>query len=106
MAADAQGLNEIAAAYRDFCRKNKRDPKILKERKLKGQSYPVSVQMLSSRELIVQRGAPLAPDGSTSDAVLAYTKEVPEKGGRVLMQDTYTLKTMSANQFKAATLAK
>jgi hypothetical protein len=106
MAADEQGLKEISAAYRDFCRKNKRGPKTLKELKLKGQSYPVAVQMLNSGELIVQWGAPIATDGSASDAVLAYTKEVPEKGGRVLMQDGMTLKTMSADQFNAAPRAK
>jgi hypothetical protein len=106
MAADEQGLKEISAAYRDFCRKNKRGPKTLKELKLKGQSYPVAVQMLKSGELIVQWGAPIANDGSASDAVLAYTKEVPEKGGPVLMQDGMTLKTMSADQFKASPRAK
>jgi hypothetical protein len=105
MEPDEQGLKELAAAYRGFSRKNKRGPKTLKELQLKGQTYPNAIQMLKSGELIVQFGAPLSPDGATVESVLAYTKGVPEKGGRVLMQDGETIKTMTADQFKAARLA-
>jgi hypothetical protein len=62
--------------------------------------------MFKSGALIIHWGATVSPDGSTSNAVLAYTNETPEKGGRVLMQDGTTLKTMNANQLKAARLVK
>ncbi len=41
-----------------------------------------------------------APSGQ-KDRVLAYEKGVPEKGGSVLLQDG-TVKTMTADEFKAA----
>jgi hypothetical protein len=40
----------------------------------------------------------------TSNTVLAYVKDVPEKGGLVLMGDA-SVKKMSADEFKKATLA-
>jgi hypothetical protein len=40
----------------------------------------------------------------TSNTVLAYFKEVPEKGGLVLMGDA-SVKKMSPDEFKKATLA-
>ena len=111
--ADQQGLRELAAAYRDFFRMNKRGPKDLKELQAQGQSkgkkakgpgqaYPNAVQMVSSGALVVQWGAPLLPEGANPDAVLAYLKTVPEQGGSVLMQDGNTITTMTADEFKAA----
>jgi hypothetical protein len=100
--ADEQGLKEFAAVYRDFSRKNKRGPKNFKELERKGQGYPNAMQMLKSGELVVQWGAPLSPDGATSDAILAHFKSVPEQGGSVLMQDGNTIKRMTADEFKAA----
>jgi hypothetical protein len=41
----------------------------------------------------------------TSEYVLAYHKDVPDKGGAVLMGDV-TIKLMSASEFKNAKLAK
>jgi hypothetical protein len=102
MPADEQGLKELAAAYRDFSRQNKRGPRSLQEIQGKGQNYPNAVQMMKSGELIVQWGAPLSPGGENADAVLAYVKTVPELGGCVLMQDAQTIKTMTADEFKAA----
>ena len=44
-----------------------------------------------------------AEEGSedSADEVLAYEKRVPEQGGEVLMKNR-TVKTMTADQFKAA----
>ena len=41
------------------------------------------------------------PGDAVSDAVLAYQKQVPESGGKVLMLDR-RVKTMTADEFKAA----
>lgn len=115
--ADEQSLRELAAAYRDFSSANKRAPKDLRElqepaqRKTKGrakragaqgQGMPNAVGMLKSGDLVVQWGAPLSPTGESAQAVLAYLKSVPEQGGPVLMQDGETIKTMTADEFKAA----
>jgi hypothetical protein len=102
MPADEQGLRELAAVYRGFSHKNKRGPKTLKELQRKGQSYPNAFQMLKSGELIVQWGAPLSPEGESTDTVLAYFKNAPEQGGSVLLQDGNTIKKMTADEFKAA----
>ena len=69
---------------------------------MKGQGYPGAVEMLRSGQLVVQWGAPLTPEGESTDAVLAYVKAVPEQGGQVLLQDGRTIKTMTADEFKAA----
>jgi hypothetical protein len=102
MPPDEQALKELAAIYRDFARKNKRGPKALKELAQKGQSSPNAMEMMKSGAIVVQWGAPLTPEGQNADAVLAYLKTVPEQGGNVLMQDGKTIKTMSADEFKAA----
>ncbi len=47
-------------------------------------------------------GRPAVPQGEPADAVLAYRKTVPEQGGQVLMQDGWTIKSMTADEFKAA----
>jgi hypothetical protein len=57
-------------------------------------------------EVVLRYGASLPdtkeePGGSPSDEVLAYQKQVPEGGGKVLMLNR-TVKTMTAEEFKAA----
>ncbi len=69
---------------------------------MKGQGYPMAVDLLKSGDLVVQWGASLSPEGETTTAVLAYLKTVPEQGGPVLLQDGWTIKTMTAAEFKAA----
>jgi hypothetical protein len=87
---------------REHAGRNQRGPKTLEELELKGQNYLNAVGMLKTRELVVQWGAPLSPEGETSGAVLAYLKTVPEQGGSVLLQDGNTIKKMTADEFKAA----
>jgi hypothetical protein len=69
---------------------------------VKGQQNPNAVTMINSGDLIVEWGAPLSPEGTTADAVLAYLKTVPEQGGKVLMQDGMTIRLMTAEKFKSA----
>jgi hypothetical protein len=102
MLTDERGLKQFAELYRNYSTKHKRGPKSLKELDVKGQGHPIAVEMLKSGELIVQWGAPLVPENETADAVLAYVKTVPEQGGNVLMQDGWTIKNMTADEFKAA----
>jgi hypothetical protein len=102
MPADEQGLKQFAELYRNYTKKNKRGPKSLKDLNVRGQGYPGAVEMLKSGQLVVQWGAPLTPENEATDAVLAYVKTVPDQGGQVLMQDGWTIKTMTADEFKAA----
>jgi hypothetical protein len=102
---DERGLKQFAELYRNYAKKNNRGPKSLKELNVKGQGYPVAVELLKSGELVVQWGASLTPEGEAAPAVLAYLKAVPDQGGLVLLQDGWTIKTMTADQFKAASKA-
>jgi hypothetical protein len=105
IAADEQGLKELAAVYRDFSGRNKRGPKDFKELRRQGQGYPNAFELVHSGELIVQWGAPLLPNREAACAVLAYFKDAPQQGGRVLMQDGDTIKKMTAQEFEAAAKA-
>ncbi|MGZ3414946.1 MAG: hypothetical protein ACXWNX_15350, partial [Isosphaeraceae bacterium] len=80
----------------------KRGPKNLKELGITGQQYPIAVEMIKSGDLVVQWGAPLSPEGKAANAILAYVKTVPERGGNVLMQDSMTINKMTADEFKTA----
>jgi hypothetical protein len=101
ISSDERGLKELAELYCNFADKNKRSPKALKDFNVKGQQFPIAVTMINSGDLVVQWGAPLSPEGSTADAVLAYVKRVPDEGGYVLMQDGRTIKKMTAEEFRA-----
>jgi hypothetical protein len=61
--------------------------------------------LLDDKVIVFQFGVAIADmvDG-TSNTVLAYDKDVPTKGGLVLMADA-SVKTMSAEEFKKAKLA-
>ena len=70
---------------------------------------PAGVQAIQSGRVVVRFGAKLPDTGETpgtgpGDEVLAYEKQVPESGGRVLMLNR-TVKAMTAEEFKAAKLA-
>ena len=75
---DERGLTELARLYRDFASQKKRGPNTLKELNVKGQQYPIAVQMIKSGDLVLQRGTALVREGETPAAVLAYVKTVPE----------------------------
>jgi hypothetical protein len=62
----------------------------------------MAVDAIKSGELVVQWGAPQSTEGEPSDAVLAYGKTGPEQGGPVLLQDGWTIKSMTADEFKTA----
>jgi hydrogenase maturation factor len=106
ISSDERGLKELAQVYREFNLKSKHAPRALKELKIKGQRNPIAVTMINSGDLVVQWGAPLSADGEARDAVLAYVKTVPERGGYVLMQDGKTIRKMTAEEFKKASKAK
>ena len=71
-------------------------------RAVSGNAY----EAVRSGEIVLRYGAKLPdtkeePGGSPSDEILAYEKQVPESGGKVLLLNR-TVKTMTADEFKAA----
>jgi hypothetical protein len=62
---------------------------------------PAGVAAVKSGEVIVYWGVGLDESSDGASTVLAYQKDVPEKGGEVLMQDGNARK-MTAEEFKAA----
>ena len=62
----------------------------------------MAVEAIKSGDIVVQWGATLTPTGEPTDAVLAYMKTVPGQREQVLMQDGWTIKSMTADEFKTA----
>jgi hypothetical protein len=62
--------------------------------------FPGGYRLVKEGEIVVLWGAPL--EESATGTVLAYEKTTPESGGFVLMQDTRTIKKMTAPEFQAA----
>jgi hypothetical protein len=61
--------------------------------------------LLDNKDIVFQFGVtPLEMTDGTSNTVLAYDKDVPTKGGLVLMGDV-SVKSMTAEEFKKAKLA-
>jgi hypothetical protein len=104
--SEERGLKELGSIYSNFTTKKKRGPKTLTELNVKGQQFPIAVEMIKSGDLVVQWGAPLSRTGQAADTVLAYVKTAPQQGGYVLMQDGTTVKKMTADEFNAAPKAR
>ena len=99
-------LGEVAELYRSYAATTKKAPKSLADLRTIENVAPSGLTPLVTGEVIVFWGAELTslgeePTGPESDKVLAYEKDVPQKGGQVLMLDR-RIKTMSAEEFAAA----
>lgn len=99
-------LGEVAELYRVFQIQNKRPPKSVAEARTMENAVPSGLTPIVTGEVIVYFGTALPelgeePSGPESDTVLAYEKDVPTKGGQVLMLDR-RIKTMTAEEFAAA----
>ncbi len=99
-------LNDVGDIYRAFVVMNKTPPKTLGNLARFERMSPAGFDALRSGKVVVRFGANLPdtdpePGKSSSDEVLAYEKQVPESGGKVLMLDR-TIRSMSADEFKAA----
>ena len=99
-------LNDVGSIYRGFVVAHRKPPKTLKDLATLERMSPAGVVAVRSGKVVVRFGAELPdtdpePGKSSSDQVLAYEKEVPESGGKVLMLDR-TIRAMTAEEFKAA----
>ena len=92
-------LSEVYAIYMQFIKTNQRSPKQLSE--VNKSEYegiaPMGHQGLQKGEYVAVWGVADKDAGT----LLAYQKDVPTKGGAVLMADG-TVKTMTADEWKAA----
>jgi hypothetical protein len=99
-------LNDVGNIYRAFVVAHQKPPKSLKDLAMLERASPAGVVAVRSGNVVVRYGAELPdtdpePGKSSSDQVLAYEKQVPENGGKVLMLDR-TVRTMTAEEFQAA----
>jgi hypothetical protein len=102
-------LNDVGDIYRTFVVMNKKAPKTLGDLAKLERMSPAGIVALRSGEVVVRFGMDLPntdpePGKSASDEILAYEKQVPEAGGKVLMLDR-TIRQMTADEFKAASQA-
>ena len=102
----AAALQEVGEMYRAYLVQKKKPPTSVKDFKGMEQIAPLGMSQLSEGKIVAVWGVQLtdlSEEGSndSSTEVLAYAKDVPEKGGEVLMKNR-TVKTMTADEFKAA----
>jgi hypothetical protein len=94
-------IAQIGQIFRAYQKGQKPPPSRVKDLLRMEQGYPAAIGSLKNKEVIVYWGSGLADTPEASSTVLAYHKDVPEKGGEVLMQDG-TARKMTADEFKAA----
>jgi hypothetical protein len=64
-------------------------------------AFPAAIGAINSRDVLVYWGVGFQDGPEAASTVLAYHKDVPQKGGEVLLQDG-TSRTMTAEEFQAA----
>jgi hypothetical protein len=92
-------FREIHELYFHFVKSQERPPKVLSDLTKEDYEklYPMTVKDLQDGKYLVVWGV----DSKDAGTVLAYEKDAPDMGGAVLMANG-TVKTMTADQFKAA----
>ena len=107
--ADEMRLGQVGSTLRDFQLNKGRAPKTLKDL-LSSPGESGGADLVASGEVVIIYNVPLpdtneATGGSPNQEVLAYGKDVPSKGGPVLLLNR-TIRPMTAEEFKAAPKAK
>ncbi len=102
-------LTDVGELYRVYIAKNKKPPASLADLTPLQMMSPMGLEALKKGDVVVFYKVELPDTGEEpgkgpGDVVLAYEKQVPESGGRVLMLNR-TIKTMTADEFKAANKA-
>src|SRR4051812_15423152 len=101
-----KALSEIGHIYRPYTQGHKKPPQSLRDFEPYREGTPNGIGAAARGELVVLWGAQLndLSDEGTNDSpdeVLAYFKDVPEKGGLVLMKNR-KIKSMTPEEFQAA----
>ena len=102
-------LRDVGELYRAHQLARKAPPQSLKDLAPFGNATPSGFSALRRGDVVVRYGATLPdtaeePAGAASDEVLAYARDVPTRGGPVLMLDRRA-RSMTADEFKAAKMA-
>ena len=92
-------LEDVGNFLRMHKKAQKPPPKSIKDIAPMENGYPQGYMALQAGDVVVYWGVEFDPDDSTT--VVAYEKDVPESGGRVLTRNGETTK-MTAEEFKAA----
>jgi hypothetical protein len=108
--SEEAALQQVGEMLRDFQLTAGSPPQSLKQLQSNAGASLGGFERLKSSGIVVVWGAALPdtreePGGSPADDVLAYGKDVPEKGGAVLLLNR-TVRRMTADEFKAAPKAK
>lgn len=101
-----QALQEVGEMYRMYVATTKKAPTKVGDLQGTQVAAPAGYNALKNGDIVVKWGTALtdtSEEGSkdSADEVLAYEKAVPTGGGDVLMKNR-TIKTMTADEFKAA----
>jgi hypothetical protein len=94
-------IGQVGQILRVYQKGQKPPPTGLKDLLRLENGYPAAIASIRDKQVLLYWGAGLSNSPEASSTVLAYHKDVPEKGGEVLMQDG-TAKKMTAEEFKAA----
>jgi hypothetical protein len=102
-------LSEVGELYRMYTFEKKKAPTKVADFVPLEPMSPTGLRAIQDGEVVVRFGAAMkdteeGPAKTSSDEVLAYEKQVPESGGRVLMLDR-TIRSMVPEEFKSAKLA-
>jgi hypothetical protein len=102
---EGQALGEIWALYKGGKHQAGRIPKGMPDFKPQAAIHPNGYEAVRSARCLVFWGVDLTKTPDAGNTVLAYEKNVPTKGGSVLMADG-TVKTMTAAEFQATARPK
>lgn len=102
-------LSDVGELYRLYTVEKHKPPTRLADFAPLAPVNPMGLKAVESGAVVVRFGATLTgtQEGTSNDPddqVLAYEKEVPVSGGRVLMLNR-SIRTMTPDEFKAAKLA-
>ncbi len=94
-------IGQIGQILRVYQKGQKPPPRGIKELMVLQNGYPAAIASIRDKDVLVYWNVGFAESPDAASTVLAYQKDVPEKGGEVLMRDG-TAKKMTADEFKAA----
>jgi hypothetical protein len=94
-------LEEVGELYRSVGAVKKKPPTSMKDLERSRDVFLLGYRAIEQGDVIVYWGVSVLSGDQTTDEILAYTAEVPTKGGPVLLKNG-TVKTMTADEFKAA----
>lgn len=105
-AGEAESFEQLSIAqvgqiFRVYQKGQKPPPTGLRDLLPLERLYPAAVAPIRDNQVLVYWGTGLSDDADAGSTILAYQKDVPVKGGEVLLQDG-TARKITAEEFQAA----